>query len=776
MRNTRLRRVLCLLLAVQMLLPTSAGAQNTTEEVSKWMVSWVTFSHKAVTFTLSEVDGGAQNVVAQIEKKGSRKNQKLLDIPFSVTGETEKITVPIPGDRYLEAGNEYVLTLMNEEGEAVSEKKSALLKPCELLHEGTAYPVQAEIAKTKPILAKVTAKIGENVYEGTIATGAAVTITYPKQQTGTTVHMTFQDACGCQSETDWTVENRAMTLPDLLVWRDCVVMNQESFAADERIGVRIGEQVYYSDYQMDAGEGRLAIVTYPLQQPGTSVYIWKESTNGSSTKEKEFLVQACGGFQLSGQVCDPTKLSGVSAPNLHGQQAVRVAVWIGETEYAAQVQADGSFSVSYPEQAGGTVLTVVYSDAHGCQEQKELMVVNELAAITNDIPDADVLANHIVSAYSNQDHAVKMLVSIGDVVYESDYVKGDKPVVYYPVQKAGTELLVWYTMENGSRSPHKKYKITDKKCIINADSITADGIKGQLQLSVQYTGSGTPQINPTAVYAEIDGVRYDGTVSEDGKFSVSYAAHVDNEVHLVIEDADGYVYTTDEVVPNRDPRITMNRVDANSTKIVGYTAAKASVRIKIHGKIYRTTSNKKGKYTVKIKRQKAGRKIWIYVKTKEGYTSDDVYWVQKSKGYILLCKNVYRNSTTVKCRIVGAGKGEKVRLTIGSRSYTKKITKNKKNQTLHFGIRKAAAGSALYLNYYASNGKKKDSEVSMVYYGDVITAGMSEKNARLTTWGKPDRENQWGIDPLQLVFESPAATLYAYVQDGKVTKVQKVMY
>ena len=60
----------------------------------------------------------------------------------------------------------------------------------------------------------------------------------------------------------------------------------------------------------------------------------------------------------------------------------------------------------------------------------------------------------------------------------------------------------------------------------------------------------------------------------------------------------------------------------------------------------------------------------------------------------------------------------------------------------------------------------------MVYYGNKIYIGMSEKNALLTTWGRPAHRNYYGFGPIQWVFYSGNTTLYVYVQGGKVTNLQ----
>lgn len=121
-------------------------------------------------------------------------------------------------------------------------------------------------------------------------------------------------------------------------------------------------------------------------------------------------------------------------------------------------------------------------------------------------------------------------------------------------------------------------------------------------------------------------------------------------------------------------------------------------------------------------------------------------------------------------------KGDKLKIKIGSRTYTKKLKSNKKKQKISIKIKKAAAGSKIKITLFDKYGAKKGAESGMVYYGNSIYVGMSARNAELTTWGRPVRRNNWGTGYEQWVFESANSTVYAYIKNGKVFNLQHLNY
>jgi hypothetical protein len=119
--------------------------------------------------------------------------------------------------------------------------------------------------------------------------------------------------------------------------------------------------------------------------------------------------------------------------------------------------------------------------------------------------------------------------------------------------------------------------------------------------------------------------------------------------------------------------------------------------------------------------------------------------------------------------------GDQVKVAVGSQTYTKKISSNKKSRSLTVKIKKASAGQKVKVTLYDKFKKKKDSDNTIVYYGNSIYKGMSSGNAVLTTWGSPVRRNSYG-SWLQWVFTSGNTTLYAYIKNGKVVSTQKLNY
>ena len=127
--------------------------------------------------------------------------------------------------------------------------------------------------------------------------------------------------------------------------------------------------------------------------------------------------------------------------------------------------------------------------------------------------------------------------------------------------------------------------------------------------------------------------------------------------------------------------------------------------------------------------------------------------------------------------VLNGKQGDKINVRVGSAKYTRKLKSDKKKQNITIRLKKkGAAGANVKVELFDKFGRKKDSEKDIVYFGTSIYRGMSAKNAQLTTWGYPDRKNDWGTGHIQWVFEGNRTTIYAYVRNGVVIAVQKLNY
>lgn len=262
------------------------------------------------------------------------------------------------------------------------------------------------------------------------------------------------------------------------------------------------------------------------------------------------------------------------------------------------------------------------------------------------------------------------------------------------------------------------------------------------------------------------------------EFKCSYPKQkIGSRILLRAEDKDGYIFSDDTVVENFAPSIKINTVYSSDRKISGTTKARSSITVKYGKKTYKTKAGKNGKFSVKVKPQKAGTKVRVSVVTPKGYTNQKTVKTKKSDSEVFFARTIYRTSSSVTLKVYKPRKGDKLILKAAGRTYTKKIKGDKPSRKIVMKLRKKpAAGSKVSVVLKDRFGKKKDSDKAMSYYGNTIAKGMSAANAALTTWGRPIRRNDYGTGSIQWVFRSGDTYLYVYIRGGRVVAIQRINY
>ena len=117
-------------------------------------------------------------------------------------------------------------------------------------------------------------------------------------------------------------------------------------------------------------------------------------------------------------------------------------------------------------------------------------------------------------------------------------------------------------------------------------------------------------------------------------------------------------------------KLSVNRVYENATRITGKTRKKNTVKVKIGKKTYKAKANKKGKFTIKIPRVAAGKKY-----TLKSYKGKKLY---KTKKVYVIAKSLKINPYTPNSRSISGyvRPAYKVKVTLNSKTYTKKADKN----------------------------------------------------------------------------------------------------
>ncbi len=771
------KKIVLLWLCIFLLVPARIVSAEQSTGATNWTISNIRLEHTVIEFQISGVPS-AQEATVIIETDdyfSSEETEKVhYEIPFAISSSTEKIRVEIPSGGYLQAGY-YRIYVEDTDGKRTSERTASLYE--HYYYFGyELYPNWAEITNDNDVTYNIRLIAGFENYDVRVEPYSTQVIYYPSQEIDTIIEIMCWDDYGCSQSRTATVENEKLSLPTLRVFKDSIAADFVSLSENERVGALVEGVVYYSEY----GEGEDTyystipnFITFPqVSQETETIDVWIESKNGSKSKLYKEEIEAC---RLD--YCDITydaflsQATGAVADNSYGNRITRVSTMIEGVEYSCNVEADGTFKLTYPKQSSYKEITLKFSCAHGCYMELEEWIWNSL-----EYKDCDIVA--LISKATGEIYEdCRLVAKIGNEVYYSEYATDAQVVtVVYPQQKPGTKVLFWYEKKDTSQSEIFTVPISDRKYYLSVDARTGS-LKGQVEAEWDNESDYKVYVKAGGQEYECLMTRSDWSYDNEYDFSCKYPLQkVGGKIQVIVRDSDGYEYVENIVLKNIKPSLSIKRIDTSTTKVQGRTVANSNITVKVGNKTYRGKANNNGEFSIKIKSKKAGTKVSVSVVSPEGYTNQTTKKIEKTFGYTELSKYVYRTSTTAKIIVYGGNKGDKLKIKIGSKTYTKKIKKNKKKQIVSVKIRKASAGTNIKMLLYDKFGKKKSSDTSMVYLGDRIYVGMSVHDVVLTTWGLPDRKNDWGTGSLQWVFSSGSSTLYAYISNGKVVSIQHLNY
>lgn len=789
-------KIIALLLCICLILPSTPLAKAIEKQGAEtWKLSGIVLSHTSLSFRISSV-ASAQNAILIIQTSdyySSIKEDDIVtyEIPFSITSSTENITLDIPDGGYLTPEHYYDVYVKDVDGNE-SPKSNSYLNKHNYSISYKAYPNWIVIKNENNASYHASATVGFQEYKIDLGAKEEKLIEYPNQTIGTAIEVKWWDDYGCSGKYITEVKNENLSIPSLYVWKDSVTANYPNLTENERVAIEVEGNIYYSSY---GSETKIIpdFVTYPQVADSTSrVKIWVESKNGSRSAQREYDIQEC---KLSDckKTCNvfPAKAIGNIEANNYGNTFTKIATTINNKEYSCNVASNGAFCLEYPKQEHLSSIKIRFIDRHGCEISSNYTISNTLYYKENTITTLPS------KAYDDVKAGVRIAVKIDDQIYYSDYAPYNNSytsstvTVSYPMQKPGKEIFVWYEKEDTSQSPIFKVSLDDRDYTVSATAKTSS-ITGRVEESGNYK-----------VYVEVAGKEYECTTKkmnywsdEDEEYDPEEYEDEEEEyknyrlnfscnfpkqepgsiVTVIVRDADGYEYIEYFKIKNIKPKLSLKRIDTSTTKVQGTTTAKSKVTIKIGNKTYKGVANKYGEFSIKINSTNIGTKIVVNVVTPKGYTNSKSVKTKRSNGYAELSSYVFRTSTKATLKIKNGNKGDKLKIKIGSKTYTKRLKSDKKKQNITFNIKKASAGSKINITLYDKFGNKKATDSDMVYYGTKIYIGMSSHNATLTTWGPPVRRNNWGTGYEQWVFESANSTLYAYIKNGKVCNIQHLNY
>ncbi len=772
---------IAVLLCICMILPrTPLAKANEKQGAETWKLSDIELSHTSLSFQISSVDKAQEAIlfVQTSDSDSSTKEEDIItyEIPFTITSSTENITVDIPDGGYLTPEHYYDISVKDADGNETSKSKKYLSK-----HKYgywiyyKTYPNWVEVENDNYGSCHVSATVGFQEYKIDLGGQEKGVIEYPTQTVGTTIELKWWDDYGCSGNDTKKVENEYLKVPSVFAWKDSITARNPYMSENERIAVEVEGKTYYSSYGA-ANKIIPDFVTYPQVADSTSkIKIWLESKNGSKSEEKECDIRDCD-LNACKITCSPfqAQATGNVEANEYGHSIIKVATTIDGKEYSCDVTSDGTFCLEYPDQKNSSSITIQFIDKHGCNISKEYSIINVLRYQKNRIV---ILPSR---AYADVYDGTRIAVKIGEQIYYSDYAPNTdsltettRVTVSYPLQKPGKEMSVWYEKANTSKSPIYNVVLDERIYEISADDVRTSTITGNIKNDfVDFN-----------VYVQVNGVEYKANLNKNAEnkhyitFSCNYPKQkVGNTVKVIVRDNDGYECSKTFVMNNIKPKINLKKIDTSTTRVQGTTVAGSAVTIKIKNKTYTGKADKNGNFSIKIKPKKTGTKVTVNVVSPEGYTNSKTTKISKVDGYAELSNYVFYTSTKAKLTVRHGSKGDKLKVKIGGRTYTKKLKSNKKKQKITIKIKKAAAGSKIKITLFDKYGAKKGAESGMVYYGNAIYVGMSARNATLTTWGSPVRRNNWGTGYEQWVFESANSTVYAYIKNGKVFNLQHLNY
>nr|WP_273848123.1 Ig-like domain-containing protein [Halalkalibacter alkalisediminis] len=288
---------------------------------------------------------------------------------------------------------------------------------------------------------------------------------------------------------------------------------------------------------------------------------------------------------------------------------------------------NGKLKISIPVQSTNQVL---YAEASGGNATTAIRIIvgegeKPQAPKVNSLSNKDTY----VTGTSSPNMTVKVKNADKKVIATGTTDRNGAIKIKISKQKEDTILYVTVTDIGNKESNAVKIKVLDKIAPaapkVNTISDRDTTIKGETEANATIT---MKRDGKTIASKKAD---------KKGKFSIKISKQkVGTKLSITATDAAGNISKTttktvkDKTAPNA-PKV--NKVTDRDTSIKGKTEANAAVTIKRNGKIIATNkADKKGAYTIKINKQKAGTVLYITSKDKAGNESKSTkITVQKSK-------------------------------------------------------------------------------------------------------------------------------------------------
>ncbi|MBC1316994.1 immunoglobulin-like domain-containing protein [Listeria booriae] len=345
--------------------------------------------------------------------------------------------------------------------------------------------------------ATVTVTIGSNNYTGTVAANGTYSITIPKQPFGTAI--TVKQALNGKTSTNasTTVTQGTVAAPTISAVTTDDTTAKGTGIAGATVTVTIGSNNYTGTV---AANGTYSI-TIPKQPFGTAITV-KQALNGkTSTNASTTVTQGTvAAPTINAVTTDDTTVKGT------GIVGATVTVTIGSNNYTGTVAANGTYSITIPKQAAGTVIS-----AKQTLNSKTSSSVNTTVTSTQTTLTADSFTvgvdSYIKGTYTGSGVA-KLAIEVNGTLQQKITATGS-PYQYYAKGKVTAETDQVYVISynaNGDQLKRVKVdvkrptagKLTPDTYYLGSDNYVTGTLTGDIsKFSLTVNGTEYTKINVT---------------------------------------------------------------------------------------------------------------------------------------------------------------------------------------------------------------------------------------------------------------------------------------
>ncbi|SMQ85046.1 Ig-like domain (group 3) [Bacillus sp. OV166] len=285
---------------------------------------------------------------------------------------------------------------------------------------------------------------------------------------------------------------------------------------------------------------------------------------------------------------------------------------------------DGKFTVTIPTQKAGTELVIISIDQAGNVSDTVKVVVKDTTAPAK--PVVNVVTDQDTSVTGSAETGSKVDVKINEAVSTGVTGEDGKFTVTIPVQKAGTELVIIATDEDGNISDAAKV------VVIDATAPAKPVVNEVTDKNTSVTGEAEPE---SKIEAKINGsVVESGTVGEDGKFALTIPAQkAGTELVITATDQAGNKSEAAKIVfqdATAPAKPAVNEVTDKDTKVTGEAEPGSKVELRVKGSVVESgTVGEDGRFILTVPVQVAGTELIIIATDNAGNVSESTAVVVK---------------------------------------------------------------------------------------------------------------------------------------------------